>query len=300
MLKTRVGNETWLVHQPDHARVAGYLAAHWGGGEAFARPGYYAAAPEPELLRQEVVQAVAEHDNGWWEWEAAPTIDADDGFPLGLAQVGRQSPAAGLDRWRLGVPRLAESHPYIALMISLHAYWLYAFAFESPTTEHNAFRHPLFGSPGVANKLVPDRRLAEQFLAEQRCGQERLMQQLRGDALWAAAVEPAHREPHVRLLQVLDAMSLLLAFGGQQEQQLLDVPGRTWDDRRTVMWRPAAAGGRRIVCDPFPFDLDPLEVFLPVRVAPAAQSCAEGTPLPLIQLHSLPLRTVQFVLSSRP
>lgn len=53
---------------------------------------------DPERLRAEVILAIAEHDNGWWEWEAIPDLYAD-GFPAGLGEV-LQSQQAGIDRWR--------------------------------------------------------------------------------------------------------------------------------------------------------------------------------------------------------
>src|SRR5688500_3939661 len=81
----------------------------------------------PERLRREVVLAVSEHDNGWWEWEADPVI-AEDGLPSGLGEV-LIDPVAGMQRWRQGIPRLAEQHPYASLLISEHAYWLYAAQF---------------------------------------------------------------------------------------------------------------------------------------------------------------------------
>ena len=74
MLKRQVGSELWCITQPDHAAVSGYLAAHWGNGE-FARPGSFAPFPEPERLRAETILAIAEHDNGWWEWEGDPQRD---------------------------------------------------------------------------------------------------------------------------------------------------------------------------------------------------------------------------------
>ena len=80
MLKRQVGSELWCITQPDHAAVSGYLAAHWGNGE-FARPGYFAPFPEAERLRAETILAIAEHDNGWWEWEADPQRDPADGLP---------------------------------------------------------------------------------------------------------------------------------------------------------------------------------------------------------------------------
>jgi hypothetical protein len=37
MLKTRVDDHVWLIQQPDHASISGYLAAHWGGKNGFGR-----------------------------------------------------------------------------------------------------------------------------------------------------------------------------------------------------------------------------------------------------------------------
>ncbi len=69
MLKTKRGSQVWLITQPAHAELSGQLAAHWGN-EEFAAPGHFAASADSERVRREVVLAVAEHDNGWWEWEA--------------------------------------------------------------------------------------------------------------------------------------------------------------------------------------------------------------------------------------
>lgn len=295
MLKTRVGEEVWLVQQPDHARLAGYLAAHWGGAGGFARPGSFAPADRPAELRQEVIQAVAEHDNGWWEWEAAPPIDPADGWPLGLVDVGRQNPDESLRRWRLGVPRLAETHPYVALLISLHAYWLYAFAFDAEAPRDDALRHPLFGRPDRVTNLVPDPDRTRAFLAEQEAVRRELLRRLRENPRWAAATDPAHLHPHLKLLQVLDAMSLLVSFGAGQPHELPDVPRGGWNDRCVLKWRPVS--GNRIACDPFPFDTDPLEITLPVRVVPAGTPPPTGPDLPLTRLHALPLRMLRFELT---
>lgn len=288
MLKTRVGDDLWQVHQPDHGRLAGYLAAHWGGANGFARPGGYAPFPAPDELRQGVVQAVAEHDNGWWEWEADPPIDPADGWPLGLLEVTRQRPDDSLRRWRLGVPRFADAHPYAALLISLHASHLYA-------DPDDALRHPLFGGADSTKTLNSAAEPFRSFVAEQKAVQSDLLRRLTADLAWAAAVQPEHLYPHLRLLQVLDAVSLFVSFGAQQPLRIADVPRASWQDRCDIELRPTA--DRQIVCDPFPFDTDPLELFLPVRIVPAGV----GSPdLPLTRLHALPLQAVPFVLVSRP
>lgn len=301
MLKTRIDDELWLVTQPDHARVSGYLAAHWGGANRFASPGYFAFHPDPELIRQEVVQAIAEHDNGWWDWEAAPRFDEGEGLPLGLLDVARRSPVDGLQRWRLGVPRLAEAHPYVALLISLHAYWLYApgagRGAKLPELQ-DQLRHPLFGGPDKAPALVPDPKLFGEFLDEQEAVQQNLKQRLRSDPLWNEAIQSHHLYPHLKLLQLLDTLSLLMCFGGRQEQAAAEIPRSSWQDRVTLTWKPL--GDRRILCDPYPFDVDPLEVFLCARVLPAKPSHRTADVLPLTYLHSIPLQLVRFELTGQP
>jgi len=258
MLKRRVDDQIWLISQPDHAALSGYLAAHWGNRE-FSAAGGYADCPDPELLRSEVILAIAEHDNGWWEWEADPPRDPNDGLPLDLLQLTQDE---GLARWRLGVPRFAKEHPYVALLISFHACWLQAYLIEEdPDT---SFAHPLFGDPHswppASGKELEQ---ARQFVAEQKALQGELIARLRKDPVWASAAAPQNLNPHVRLLQIADALSLSLCFGGAVEWTLAGVPRKSWDDRIVLKLHPA---GSRIVCRPYPFDQDPLPVMLRARI----------------------------------
>ena len=140
MLKTRRDEQTWLVSQPDHGAVAGYLAAHWGN-DHFAAPGHFADAHDPDQLCAETVLAIAEHDNGWWEWEAIPELGDLDNLPLDLAEVLKNQ-QEGMDRWRRGIPRFSEEHPYVSLLISFHAYWLYA-ARSKPDPDPAFLHHPV-------------------------------------------------------------------------------------------------------------------------------------------------------------
>ena len=64
--------------------------------------------------------AIAEHDNGWWEWEAIPERGDLDDLPLDLADVPKNQ-QDGMHRWRLRIPRFSEEHPYVSLLISFHA-----------------------------------------------------------------------------------------------------------------------------------------------------------------------------------
>jgi len=301
MLKIRVDDRIRLVQQPHHAQVSGYLAAHWGGNNGFARPGSYPGATDPAAWREEVVLAVAEHDNGWWEWEAMPQISERDGLPVGLGEsAGRAGEddelapwlANGFERWRAGVERLSGPHPYGALLISLHAFFLYAIDFEDlvPAQERR-LRHFLFGG-GDAPSLVGDRPAARLFLDEQLRVQEELKRRLAADPGMAAAVQPEHLEPHLRLLQLGDAMSLFLGLDDRDDRELHDVPRASWDDRVTLAWHRIDERTYRV--GPFPFDRDPLPVHMPARVVPAG----ERSDTPLALLHGTPIETLAFQLVS--
>lgn len=276
MLKTRRNGQTWLVSQPDHGAVAGYLAAHWGNDQ-FRAPGQFGKTPDAMRLRAETVLAIAEHDNGWWEWEAAPEVEDLDNLPLDLSDVLKNQ-QDGMNRWRLGVPRLADSHPYASLLISFHAFWLYAVKVDPDADP--AFLHPLFWK-GKPEKLVTGPRdEAGRFIEEIRGMQESYVARLREDTQTASWVEAESLKPNVRMLQLLDGLSLSLcsplipalhgdARGlGEDAFDLLDVPRADWEDRVTIAVRPA--GERRVTLDPYPFALNPLRVVVPARVVDPA------------------------------
>ena len=120
---------------------------------------------------------------------------------------------------------------------------------------------------------------ARRFLEDVRDLQERLKEQMAGDTLWERALEPSHRKPHARLMQVLDALSLALCSAiiapaegvarGLGEDYIVfeEVPRRSWEDRVRIALRPQGSG--RIQVDPFPFDESPLAVSVPARLARA-------------------------------
>jgi hypothetical protein len=261
MLKTLDAETVWLVDQPAHGLLAGTLAAHWGNDQ-FARPGSFGRGVDPERLRKEVVLAVTQHDNGWWEWEAAPQEGAD-GLPKGLQEV-LGHPREGMDRWRLGVKRLAQEHPYASLLISDHASWLYAAQFEDDFPDELV--HPIQKErrryPAELKELVAE------FRGEMAAVQAELEARLQADPFWASALK--QRLPHSRLLQILDAFSLALTSAvlgprglGRDPLVFSDVPARSWEQRVELHWTPL--GDNRIALDPFPFGKVPLDVAVPAR-----------------------------------
>jgi hypothetical protein len=195
-------------------------------------------------------------------------------MPLGLAEVLKDQ-AAGMNRWRNGLSRFRSAF-YANLLISRHAYWLYALT-ALPDTDP-AFTHPLFwkGSP---EKLYPGSRAEPlKFIAELEQLQAQWIKILRTDGATAAWVEPENLKPHERLLQLCDGLSLALSSAliparsgetkglGADEFELRDVPRGGWRDRVTIQVTPREDG--RIELDPYPFDRDPLPVQLPARIVP--------------------------------
>ena len=281
MLKTQVDDEYWCIEQPDHGVVAGYLASHWGSDE-FTRPGHFAPTPDAESLRGEVVLGIAQHDNGWWEWEAAPELSPGGGLPLDLVDVF-QVQQAGMSRWRRGVPRLAETHPYAGILASFHACWLYAVRCDAGDTP---FVHPFYWKQRPS--LFEGRQLEEgrAFLAELEGLQQELIRTLAASPVSEDWANPEHLLPHGRLTQVLDGLSLSLCSNlipdrddrpggpGRNTFTLSNIPRSGWGDRVSIEIAPVGDG--RISCYPYPFDVDPLPVSVPLRVVPAEEGRGDG------------------------
>jgi hypothetical protein len=117
----------WLVvRQADHARLAGELLR---------------LARIPELAehpwRDALLRAAAEHDNGWWEEDAAPRLDPATGGPLDFRAI---SDVPRREIWRRGAERYAGEAPAVAALVAGHALRL---ASQATGAEWEAFRAEL-------------------------------------------------------------------------------------------------------------------------------------------------------------
>jgi hypothetical protein len=107
----RTASAQLLITQPNHAALAGRIMQHWAAAGLRVSP-----------RRAEIMLAVAEHDNGWREVDAAPIVDAATGRILDFIT------APGDVRrgvWPRGVERLAGT-PYAAALVAQHALHIYA------------------------------------------------------------------------------------------------------------------------------------------------------------------------------
>ena len=108
MIVRPAGADLHLITQPDHAHLAATIIEH--AVTLAARP-----------RRDAILLAVAEHDNGWAEEDAAPIVNPANGRLADFVNV----PLAVRHRvWPRAIRRL-EQHPWTAALVAQHALVVY-------------------------------------------------------------------------------------------------------------------------------------------------------------------------------
>ena len=100
-----------LITQPDHAFFAAELLALWRTDGLPDHP-----------RRADLLFATREHDNGWRELDASPTVDPARGLPRDFLAL---SPALRQEVWLRGTERYAAERPRAALLVLQHALHLF-------------------------------------------------------------------------------------------------------------------------------------------------------------------------------
>ena len=101
------GSELVLITQPDHAGLSGRIIDAWQANGLPRR-----------ARRPTVLLAAREHDNGWREVDAAPTVDQRTGRPHDFMNAPGEIKRA---IWPRGVARLAPTDPMAAALVAQHA-----------------------------------------------------------------------------------------------------------------------------------------------------------------------------------
>ena len=219
MIIRELGNGQLLcIHQTTHALMAVEFCRHWGNDE-FARPEPYA----PVML------GIAQHDNGWYEWERQPKLRAD-GYPQDFLH---ESDLEGkLQLWQRGIDRLYGQHPYAALLLSQHATTLYAADLRN-------------------GALAPEiRQRTEDFIARQQQLVHTVRQQFEPDGLYEVALQDETITAHTNLLKFGDNASLQVIVPWQNERMLSNCPV---DFRGTYTTIHMAYSDDTITFEPWPF-----------------------------------------------
>jgi hypothetical protein len=223
-----------LISHPDHARLAGQIAEHWGNDDF--------AAPEP---RADILEAVYRHDDAWAARDAAPKLTRE-GKPSAFSRelVGKYSAFEEMDladylavRGRAAAT-VAADNPYAALIVSMHTVDL--------LSEQS--------DPSGLNEA--DRARLTQFIADQRRWQDELI-------VPEAHAAPGTRHRAFEFLQACDSLSLTACT---RYPKPIPLRHRHPDRRGTL--QPLVCtplGGDTYRIAPYPFDQDQLEFKLPYR-----------------------------------
>lgn len=232
----RRDDATVVITQTAHAWLSGQFAMHWGNDD-FQFP----------ALSQEMIMAAVAHDNGWTAWEQAPQID-DQHRPIDFLDM---PVATHMEIWRRGIYELAAQNSYVAVLVSLHGRYLVENRLRSNSQDTEA-----------------DKALLEAFSVEQRAWEETTIACLKRQPYFAAGCETHRLEANLRLLQVLDWFSLLLCMNKLSETVVVDVPGRTPNQRLDIRLRPT--GSLALTMTPWPFNCPAFELMVQARQLPDA------------------------------
>jgi hypothetical protein len=253
MLVSRRNGTLNLVTQPDHGRLAGALAEHWGNDE-FALP----------ALREPLLYTAAYHDDGWKPLDEEPVWDPSEQRPAHFLEVPLPVVAAA---YRQGVDAIYEASPIAGALESLHFTGFYRARWGMDDAPH--VDHP--DVPGIV-EFEEDRRaraIRESWpTARARSDFER--------DVWHA----------YEILQVLDLLSLCLCLVDLDSPSTseVEVMARTLfsiaqqSSRRAILRAPRTREGDRVdlvvtvtaphvvEVDPFPFAERKVAVRIPSRV----------------------------------
>jgi hypothetical protein len=95
-----------LISQIEHARIAGELAAAWRG-----------PLLEPAAAHDELLAAIAHHDDGWAAWERRPGVDPQTGRPRDFTEMVL---ADSLAIWEQSIAGAEHIGPMAAWAVSRH------------------------------------------------------------------------------------------------------------------------------------------------------------------------------------
>lgn len=218
------------VHQTSHALMSAEFCRHWGNQD-FRTPSPYA----------ETLLGIAQHDNGWYEWELKPKL-RNDGYPMDFLHdfdvLGK------LNLWRLGINRAYAQHPYAAILIGQHAVDLYQ-------------KYPL---PALTED---ERAHIAEFIADQQMLLELVRDRMGVDERIRVRLSATAVESNMRLLQFGDEASLRITIPWVDKGPIRNCPV---DGEGIFREIKMTFDGEIITFDPWPFGVSEFEVHMHGRL----------------------------------
>ncbi len=107
------GSAEWmLISQIEHARISAELAS-----QCVSCFGANATLTTLPAVRDEVLEAILHHDDGWAEWEKCPRLDPKHGRPLAFTEIG---PAEATAVWTRSIDAAEAIGPLAAWIVAGH------------------------------------------------------------------------------------------------------------------------------------------------------------------------------------
>jgi hypothetical protein len=234
------GEHLLVIRQTDHAFLAAFFAREWGN-ERFSKP-------QPSVS---FCLAVAEHDNGWADWELQPTLDPKTHLPYSFMSIPTETHIA---IYKQGIERLVRVDHYAGLLAVMHASELYDRARAT--------------MPGYSAKYVKSHEspIVGDFVQQLRLQQLRLKTDLRSNPTMKAYAEEQPLKKNAARLEVMDRLSLHFCMNPEQNLILEGVPVNDQDDETDMELHPEGAGVVAIA--PYPFRRDSLSFSILARRVP--------------------------------
>jgi hypothetical protein len=234
------GEQLLVIRQTDHAFLAAFFAREWGN-EKFSKP-------QPNVS---FCLAVAEHDNGWSDWELQPTLDSRAHLPYNFMSIPTETHIA---LYRIGIDRLVRVDHYAGLLAVMHASELYDRARAT--------------MPGYSAKYVKtnESQVVGDFVQQLRLQQLRLKADLRANPAMKPYAEELHLKANAARLEVMDRLSLHFCMNPEQDMLLDAVPVN--DDGEETDMELHSEGAGVIAIFPYPFRRDPLSFSIMARRVP--------------------------------
>lgn len=256
MIRRHVGEEFFLIAQDDHAKLAGQLARHFGN-DRFARP-------EPH---EDVIAGVSLHDAGWPLHDDEPTLNPA-GLPIDVFESTR--PIA-FKVWHASADRAYSAGPYADLLVSLHNLSLSVIA-----TTQSAGNHEKFDMSKMTEQFELNKFQHREIERQERLRKELGMatdRPLKFGLAFAGTDETEDRLLfNFRLLQAMDMCSLALCCTTPPAGKTPDLLPRVGGSALQLSLK---RDGNNLMVDPWPFDVERIEVTIPFRRVKATPFATE-------------------------
>jgi hypothetical protein len=234
------GEHVLVIRQTDHAFLAAFFAREWGN-EKFTKP-------QPNVS---FCLAVAEHDNGWTDWELQSTLDPKTHLPYSFMSIPTEAHTAIYQR---GIERLVKVDHYAALLAAVPVSELYD---RSRAT-----------MPGYSSKYVKanESQLVGDFIQQLRLQQLRLKVDLRANPAMKGYAEEHRLKANATRLEVMDRLSLHFCLSPDQDLMLDAVPVNDEGEETDMELHSEGAGVIGVA--PYPFRRNPLSFSIMARRVP--------------------------------